>query len=719
MKTKNQILVMILLVSHVANSMAQVMSFQRSVMDNSIVWTNNDVIELNEASKGFQGENSNEVNVTCVFNNDDNYSNTSGCKYVFMDVDDSDNKFIVSGGTKTVKLPQGRYDLVACYPYLNNISVPKTFFVVREQVSITCDTTFSLFPDEAKICIQFQPRLPSGEICQMPIFEHINDTSGDYISLGNISSLYFTTSLVLKETKKNLWSNTSKWTTVSVGAIEYNANHFSNMYINEVSSRFNICSCMTFSNEAGFYQVNFNLENCVDTIITNCSEDYRIYEAQFKQTPRSKSEGEVLIPTIKSTIYDTKGGISGVHMFSRTQFVEDENESVRYYFCNAFESNNDFPLIQFSSASAVECESLLDIWESGCNILGKPIVNEHGELRHLYNGIASYGDMTYYNYPDSSRKEGISYYPSYPGNSQFSKYVENSKTIYGNSCPILVPTLQSFSDTENDISKYLTMNHYIGRNSEDIERDMYVAKTSVYVNEELVTEGEGMFFWPWTKSAESQGLVDITVTNDNVDVDGIPGKNVTNIHFNMAGEDNTAPTLQMLDFRDQDGNAIDRFDTVEEGKLQFYCGDFNERYMDNEYHTQYFVCNDLVGVEVAYSPYQADTWTALGTNEVAEYYYDGMGHYYAAPLASVTGEAYEGWFDLKIKLTDAAGNWQEQVISPAFRIDNLAYSNVATVGSDNAREVARYNLAGQRVDGDAKGVVIVKMSDGTARKVIM
>ena len=70
-------------------------------------------------------------------------------------------------------------------------------------------------------------------------------------------------------------------------------------------------------------------------------------------------------------------------------------------------------------------------------------------------------------------------------------------------------------------------------------------------------------------------------------------------------------------------------------------------------------------------------------------------------------------------MTDAAGNWQEQVISPAFRIDNLAYSNVATVGKDNAREVARYNLAGQRVDGDAKGVVIVKMSDGTARKILV
>ena len=59
------------------------------------------------------------------------------------------------------------------------------------------------------------------------------------------------------------------------------------------------------------------------------------------------------------------------------------------------------------------------------------------------------------------------------------------------------------------------------------------------------------------------------------------------------------------------------------------------------------------------------------------------------------------------------------MLSPAFRIDDLAYSSVASVGKDNAREVARYNLAGQRVDADATGVVIIRMSDGTARKVIL
>ncbi len=96
----------------------------------------------------------------------------------------------------------------------------------------------------------------------------------------------------------------------------------------------------------------------------------------------------------------------------------------------------------------------------------------------------------------------------------------------------------------------------------------------------------------------------------------------------------------------------------------------------------------------------------------------GWGYFYRGSLAGVTGQAEKGWFDLKIRLVDEAGNWQEQVVSPAFRIDDLAYSSVANIGDGNAREVARYNLAGQRVDASHKGVTIIRMSDGTARKVL-
>ncbi len=95
-----------------------------------------------------------------------------------------------------------------------------------------------------------------------------------------------------------------------------------------------------------------------------------------------------------------------------------------------------------------------------------------------------------------------------------------------------------------------------------------------------------------------------------------------------------------------------------------------------------------------------------------------FGHFYRGSLAGVTGQALKGWFDLKVKLTDAAGNWQEQVISPAFRIDQ-PYTGISDINSENAHEVARYNLAGQRVDANSPGVVIVRYSDGTARKMIV
>ena len=94
------------------------------------------------------------------------------------------------------------------------------------------------------------------------------------------------------------------------------------------------------------------------------------------------------------------------------------------------------------------------------------------------------------------------------------------------------------------------------------------------------------------------------------------------------------------------------------------------------------------------------------------------GHYFEGSLVEEKSSSSNGWYDIRITLTDESGNSQTQTISPAFRVEH-AQSSMATVGSSNAHEVARYNLAGQRVDADATGVVIVRMSDGTARKVIL
>ena len=45
---------------------------------------------------------------------------------------------------------------------------------------------------------------------------------------------------------------------------------------------------------------------------------------------------------------------------------------------------------------------------------------------------------------------------------------------------------------------------------------------------------------------------------------------------------------------------------------------------------------------------------------------------------------------------------------------------IESVGSaDNAVEVARYNAAGQRINGKQKGLNIVKLSNGTTLKVVV
>ena len=122
------------------------------------------------------------------------------------------------------------------------------------------------------------------------------------------------------------------------------------------------------------------------------------------------------------------------------------------------------------------------------------------------------------------------------------------------------------------------------------------------------------------------------------------------------------------------------------------------------------IANDPTNYTLFQEPFIAQGYQGegneLAVEEVPENYWPVMGWFYTGSLAGVTGEALNGWFDLKIRLTDAAGNWQEQVLSPAFRIDDLAYSSVATVVKDNAHEVARYNLAGQRVDATAHKVLV-------------
>ncbi len=665
--------------------------------------------------------NGNLVTVTCLRDcgeNDENY-NPRDWQYTFIDKDGNiwwcdgwDAEDAGTPGKVQIQVPEGIYDIVVSYYYDVN---PRHYcHIIHEQVELINDTSLSVCAEEANIQIQFKPYLPTGEECYPEtVLIHEDGSPQEVIEEGTVENLVYTYNICLKN-GTNLYSASGNWANIWTGARDRDATHGSDIFINQVSDRIAFGCTMAFPRynfDGSYYVVDFEVSTCKDTIVSNKPEDYISYEKTFKHTPYGQHCE--LYPGLGFSNADEHRLMGGWRLLANDYTLAND-EPCRYFLCKSHEDAVS-PIHCFISPQVGDGENP---WASDIKTLVRdPFTAFDDEgLVHIYKGLISIGNNIYSVKPNPDAASGYTFFPTSNRPPIHTFDVAKMKTITGNSCPIMVQDLRSEVLPTGGIQKSLYFNAYIGRNGEVRESDWYTPHSVIKVDGETIGEGDMLTYFNWTTG--DQGLVDIVTTNENVDVDGIPGKNVTSMHFDMAGNDDLAPTLQMLDFRDTEGNSIDRFATGDQGTLQFYCGDFNEQYIDNEERTQYFICNDLASVEVAYSPYQEDNWTPIDANEVAEYYFDGLGHYYATPLASVTGEALNGWFDLKIRLTDAAGNWQEQVISPAFCIDNLAYSGIVTPRGDNIREVARYSLDGKRVDMNHRGVTIVKMSDGTARKVI-
>ena len=181
----------------------------------------------------------------------------------------------------------------------------------------------------------------------------------------------------------------------------------------------------------------------------------------------------------------------------------------------------------------------------------------------------------------------------------------------------------------------------------------------------------------------------------------------------------------MLQMRDGNGTVTDRFETAQDGKVTFSCGDFNCQMeeipvmvngFENRFQKFYFECERPI-VEVNVAPYGLDNWQPVSITEDDNSYMPiGFGHVFNADITALNTE---GWYDLKFKLTDATGNWQEQTISPAFRIGIGNPTGIDVVKNSDATEVARYTIDGRAINAPQAGVNIVKMSDGTVKKVLV
>jgi hypothetical protein len=513
---------------------------------------------------------------------------------------------------------------------------------------------------------------------------------------------------------------------------------FSDFYVNDVSDRYIFYSARyAFSNKC-IYTSAYEVQGATgDVTITNDPAKFKLFEEPFTV---AKHQGEDLY--LAFDIFARQKASSGYHS-TGIAFNEPlaEGETFKCYLsASPDDSNADMvPYIQpYATIKTVEIIDLGDgeTWEEENYVpalVARPLTLTNGEPVYANNGMGMYDNrnerwVSFANeYSDEIEDEDwdIIEYPYWPTHPAFTYPTDKKKGDLGNNCPAFFCNATQYEISYNGIDEngnpvpmtaraFIFDYDYAGRYGEKRPDDITDAQVSIKLDGEEIITGQGSFIAQMDEPLN--GVIDATVINKTVLVDDMAGSNKAQLHYTAGAEDQNPPTMTMLHFKANNGDVIDRFSTADEGTLEFTAGDFNFWITPKN-----FVAFDRQApesVEVSYSPYGEDNWNELAVEEVPENYWPVMGWFYTGSLAGVTGEGLNGWFDLKIRLTDAAGNWQEQVLSPAFRIDDHAYSSVASVGSSNAHEVARYNLAGQRVDANATGVVIIKMSDGTARKVI-
>lgn len=640
-------------------------------------------------------------------------------------------------GSNVMSIPEGTYDIiVSFYQLQSNGWMPKyIMYVIREQVTIDHDMILNFATNEAKNHINFQTLTIDGE--PVNTGKWFIDENGNKTPLeeGNTDDVIWFSYLINKD-YGCLEDASGFFGSEYEGSYQSSTTEqLADFYVNDVSDRYVFYSYRVAYKGSEVYTSSQEVQGATNNIIvSNDPSDFTLYEDYF---PSPGYENDETYITFAQFCEKQDDANFFTHYFVTTlPQPQISNEKCKYYIGMSANTSQIgiVPMIQPARSYAIK--NILPWGEIDYDyqpiMTSMPLTKKDGQIEFVNNGIDSDRIGSPFSFRNTTSNDEHSFefgniyrYLLYPGHPAFTYSVNHKKGMFLNNCPIIIccppeqkEIIDVWEDEEGNEITYIYCNlyflyDYIGRYGEKKISNAETTDIDIKANGETIYSGKGKNFIQLDELIN--GEVDATIINETFFVDDMVGSNKAQLHYIAGAEDENPPTLTMLHFKDSNDDVNDRFATASEGTLEFSAADYNRSYTEQNW--QYYNRYAPESVEVSYSPYCEDNWNELAIEEVPENYWPMMGWFYTGSLASVTGYGLKGWFDLKIRLTDAAGNWQEQVISPAFRIEDQSISAINTVHDTNAHEVARYNTAGQRVDANTKGIIIVKMSDGSARKI--
>lgn len=593
-------------------------------------------------------------------------------------------------GTSSVKIsvPAGTYDMFASY--ISDYS--EVYYVFREEVEITADTTITLAQSEATTPLNIRTVDHNGNPLYMPVY----NSSYQQVDEGTAEDFSSASFFVLK--------GYGSVTTVLGGGYKYQG-HDTDFFVNSVSSRYKLCEMREIGVGETYWFNKYVIDDLSKpTTVTNDPTRFAKYDQKFEQTPEWADYPENHIPGYyMSAMYNNyclMGQQSYIPWMPTTDFT------TKFYIDLPEDTDGD-DCFNMTVKPLMGEYMEEDSWDGYTEYYytftrGQQVMGDADGIKFVASGYDEYGN---FNAPEGEYRSQF-----YPGNPAFSHNLDDIEgdIVMGAACPINSLRADAYEDGGYE---YIDLYYnYVGRYGELRDADYY--SYNVWVEENEL----------------DNGVYEMVFNNENVLYNGIEGKNVTTVHIQQSGADHVAPTLQMLEFA-RNGKVTDQLETPSGAVMNFAGGDFVSHF-DTWYWSGYLTWQPATA-QAAYSAFGRNEWTDLKVVEdQSKFYMPGFGQYFSASLADVEGE--DEWFDVKITLTDQAGNTQEQVISPAFYVkSNVTAINDVKVGNtvvkvvngtivaDGSVEV--FTIDGRRVDADklGHGIFVVRVNGNETAKVAL
>lgn len=579
------------------------------------------------------------------------------------------------------------------YDFMFICNSPEGYKIIcRDDVVVNSDMTLSVSTSEAVNHIVYNPLLSDGSVPH----PWIDFEKGEEVAPGNATDMWMANMVRHRSSVLSLTasSNVGHWDIDAEGNLtDDRASH--NVWVNDTEAFIFDLVATVAQSQAGNSYIMLCADGSKSQIVTNDIKNFRsiqlnvgdyLYDPSPEEYPWIGKSGICEYTTYYKEKWENfvHGGTKGVAW-----------NDMRTNVCNWFDADGK---ILRSEIRPIVNHPLFAAPGKSFNICTQPLIldGDNWSLQtSLRNNSSEYINndcLDFFTEPDHK----------YVANSQYQ--VDDLDIVFGDNVPVTLFLRPRYQPN------YL----FVGRYGE--------IRTVDYANHKLSIKKDGAEVcssWADLKAAFSSwevddvwktpGEWDYEIDNADMAVDDLQGRNTCLIHL---GKDASAPVpaVTRMQLRDVSGHVTDRFRTAADGKLYFSAGSWAEWSFNYE---------PLEEVKVEVAPYGTGRWTPFEVEEQPDKYFaKGFGAFYEGSFSQITEGAPYGWFDVRISLATPEGNTQQQVISPAFRIDDLA--GIRSVGSDiqENSSVEYYNFQGIRISKPEPGMPVIERRGDSVVKTI-